>query len=103
MDRKVLSVSAGIIISAAILVVVMGTSELPYSQSSVLKYSINTDCQAYTAFLRGEITSDIDMSKINPELKPLLAELLTMDHVENYEKIQSQNPHCEDEFRKLNS
>ena len=102
MDRKSLAIGASVTVGAIILVAVLGTSDLSSYQSTVLKYDINTDCQLFTTFLNGKLTSDMDTSKINPELNSLLSELLAMDHIEDYDKIQSQNPHCEDEFRKLN-
>ena len=102
MNKRILAISSSVVIGTIVLVFTLSSVELPYYQSSALKYEINTQCQLYSAFLSEKIKPSSGLSTINPELNELLDELLQVDPVKNYDSIISENPQCENEFRKLN-
>lgn len=97
-------ITSSIIISSIVLVVIIASTDLTSYQSESLRYNMNTECQVYAEFVNWGITLEsIDDPKINPKLKPLIQDLISLygDPRGYLGKIQNENPQCENELRKL--
>ena len=104
MVNKIVVISTSIVASAIILIVIIGSDDLSAYQNETLRYNMNTDCQVYAEFVNRGITQEsLNDPKINPKLKPLIQDLLSLegDPRNHLEEFNDKYPHCKNELVKL--
>ncbi|MFB5626567.1 MAG: hypothetical protein ACE5R5_00010 [Nitrosarchaeum sp.] len=104
MNKKVFGITASVVLSSIILVIIIGSTDLTSYQSESLRYNINTECQVYAEFVNWGITPEsLDDPQINPKLTSLIHNLISLDGDprDHLERIQKDNPQCKNELGKL--